>query len=90
MFLSCRVLFCNRVGYEDGVNFWGGSELVAPGGDSIARGKLLEQDLVVARVEEGDLRRERICAPLLRDENLSLTIAELQRIDSLRRCGDVD
>jgi predicted amidohydrolase len=90
MFLSCRVLFCNRVGYEDGVNFWGGSELVRPDGDSVYRGKLLEEDLVVARVEEGDLRRERICAPLLRDENLALTLAELQRIDSLRRSGNVD
>jgi len=30
MFLNCRVLYCNRVGYEDGVNFWGGSEYVAP------------------------------------------------------------
>jgi predicted amidohydrolase len=88
MFLSCRVLFCNRVGYEDGVNFWGGSELVTPGGESIARGKLLEEDLVIAAVEEGALRRERICAPLLRDENLSLTLAELERINALRRGSD--
>lgn len=88
MFLSCRVLFCNRVGYEDGVNFWGGSELVSPGGDSVARGRLLEEDMVIATVEEGELRRERICAPLLRDENLSLTLAELGRINALRRDGD--
>lgn len=87
MFLSCRVLFCNRVGYEDGVNFWGGSELVNPGGYSAARGKLLDEDLVIASIADGDLRRERICAPLLRDENLSLTLAELGRINSLRR-GD--
>lgn len=89
MFLSCRVLFCNRVGYEDGVNFWGGSELVNPGGDSVARGKLLEEDLVSGRVEEGDLRRERIFSPLLRDENLALTLTELQRIHT-RRGTDVD
>jgi predicted amidohydrolase len=38
MFLNCRVLYCNRVGYEDGINFWGGSEYVAPSGESLARG----------------------------------------------------
>ena len=26
--LSVYLLFSNRVGYEDGVNFWGGSEVV--------------------------------------------------------------
>lgn len=89
MFMSSRVLFCNRVGYEDGVNFWGGSEVVQPGGDTLVRGKLLEEDLVVVRVEDGELRRERIAAPLLRDENLSLTIAELQRIEAERRNANV-
>jgi predicted amidohydrolase len=80
MFLSCGVLFCNRVGYEDGVNFWGGSEVVAPGGTVVARGKLLEEDMVVARVARGALRRERIAAPLLRDENLLRTLGELERV----------
>ncbi len=90
MFLSCRVLFCNRVGYEDGVNFWGGSEVVRPCGDVAARGKLLNEDMVVTRVEEGELRRERICAPLLRDENLNLTMGELRRIKATRGASDVD
>ena len=90
MFLSCRVLFCNRVGYEDGVNFWGGSEVVRPGGDVAARGKLFEEDLVIAAVEVGELRRERIFAPLMRDESLPLTIRELERIAAARRLSDVD
>lgn len=89
MFLSSRVLFCNRVGYEDGVNFWGGSEVVRPDGDTLVRGKLLEEDLLIARVEGGELRRERIAAPLLRDENLALTLAELQRIAAERRNTNV-
>ncbi|MBT0663210.1 carbon-nitrogen hydrolase [Geobacter pelophilus] len=89
MFLSCRVLFCNRVGYEDGVNFWGGSEIVRPGGDSTVRAKLLEEELITARVDDGELRRERIFAPLLRDENLELTIRELRRIEEERRSAHV-
>lgn len=81
-FLNARVLYCNRVGYEDGINFWGGSEAVAPCGTSIARGRLLEEDLIYADINEGDLRRERILSPLMRDENLPLTIRELQLIES--------
>jgi predicted amidohydrolase len=84
MFLNCRVLYCNRVGFEDGVNFWGGSEYVAPSGESLARGRLLEEDSVAATIDEGALRRERIFSPMLRDENLFVTMQELRRIERER------
>jgi predicted amidohydrolase len=84
MFLNCRVLYCNRVGFEDGVNFWGGSEYVAPSGESLVRGRLLEEDSVAATVDEGALRRERIFSPMLRDENLFVTMQELRRIERER------
>ena len=80
MFLNCRVLYCNRVGYEDGVNFWGGSEYIAPSGESVVRGKILEEDSVTALLDEGSLRRGRIFSPMLRDENLFVTLQELRRI----------
>jgi predicted amidohydrolase len=80
LFLNCRVLYCNRVGFEDGVNFWGGSEYIAPSGKSIVRGALLEEDFVTVRVDEGALRRERIFSPMIRDENLFVTMQELGRI----------
>lgn len=80
LFLNCRVLYCNRVGFEDGVNFWGGSEYMAPSGESVVRGKLLEEDSVTAMVDEGALRRERIFSPMIRDENLFVTMQELRRI----------
>lgn len=83
-FLNARILYCNRVGYEDGINFWGGSEAVAPCGRSIARAKLMEDDLLFASLNEGELRRERILSPLMRDENLHLTIRELQHIEERR------
>jgi predicted amidohydrolase len=84
LFLNCRVLYCNRVGFEDGVNFWGGSEYVAPSGESLARGRLLEEDSVAAAIDEGALRRERIFSPMLRDENLFVTMQELRRIERER------
>lgn len=84
MFLNCRVLYCNRVGYEDGVNFWGGSESVEPTGVVSTRGKILEEDFVLVHVEEGALRRERIFSPMMRDESLSITMKELRRIEKER------
>lgn len=80
LFLNCRILFSNRVGFEDGVNFWGGSEYIAPSGESVVRGVLLERDFVIAKVDEGSLRRERIFSPMMRDENLFVTMQELGRI----------
>jgi len=84
MFLNCRVLFCNRVGYEDGVSFWGGSEIVAPSGSVTSRARILEADFLVADVDEGSLRRERIFSPMMRDESLSITMNELRRIERER------
>lgn len=84
MFLNCRVLYCNRVGYEDGVVFWGGSEYVNPAGQASVRGAIFAEDSVMATVSEGELRRERIFSPMLRDENLFVTMQELRRIERER------
>ncbi|HEY6838276.1 MAG TPA: nitrilase-related carbon-nitrogen hydrolase [Geobacteraceae bacterium] len=83
-FFNCRVLYCNRVGYEDGVNFWGGSEVVDPSGGVTVRGELLVEDFVTAAVEEGALRRERLFSPMMRDESLFITMKELRRIEKER------
>ncbi len=42
----------------------------------------MDEDLVYATINEGELRRERILSPLMRDENLPLTIRELQLIEN--------
>jgi predicted amidohydrolase len=73
-------VYANRVGYEDGACFWGGSEVVGPTGASLAKARYLEEDLLVAEVDAGTLRRARIANPLLRDERLDLTLREVERI----------
>lgn len=85
-FLTCRVIYVNRVGYEDGVSFWGGSHVVAPSGDLFATAPEFEPSLILATLAEAELRRERITSPLLRDENLCITLQELGRIDRERSC----
>lgn len=74
------VVYANRTGFEDGVGFWGGSEIVDPTGARLAKAKYYEEDLIVAPVNLKVARRQRLAAPLLRDEDLDLTIHELVRI----------
>ncbi|MBI4571856.1 MAG: carbon-nitrogen hydrolase [candidate division NC10 bacterium] len=77
---TCFVVYANRVGYEDGACFWGGSEVVGPTGQSLAKARYLEETLLATEVEPGALRRARVANPLLRDERLELTLRELQRL----------
>ena len=77
---SLFMIYANRCGYEDGVGFWGGSEIVDPFGQRIAKAKYYDEDFIVTDVAFEAVRRKRTMAPLLRDEDLDLTINELMRI----------
>ena len=79
-FLTTFFLYCNRVGYEDGANFWGGSMVIAPNGDIVAQEEDADEALVTATLELGEVRRQRLANPLLRDERVELTINELRRV----------
>jgi len=77
---SVSLVYSNRVGFEDGVGFWGGSEILDAAGERVAKASYYEPDLVVGEVRSKVARRRRVAAPLLRDEDLDLTINELIRI----------
>jgi predicted amidohydrolase len=83
--LTSYVVYANRVGYEDGACFWGGSEVVTPGGETLAKARYLEEDLLLAEMDPGGLRRARMANPLLRDERMELTLRELSRIIQARQ-----
>jgi predicted amidohydrolase len=74
------VVFCNRVGVDESISFWGGSEVVAPTGETLFRAPLYDDGLFTVDVTLGDVRRERIALPLLRDERPELQLRELARI----------
>jgi hypothetical protein len=78
--LSTYIAFCNRVGFEDGVGFWGGSQVVGPDGDVVAAGKQFEEDLVVARIDENEIRRARRFSRHVLDEDMRIVEQELKRI----------
>lgn len=73
-------LFVNRVGFEDGVGFWGGSEIIDPGGKQELKLPYFEEELQTAEISMGKVRRARLRTPLLRDEKLDFAINELLRI----------
>jgi predicted amidohydrolase len=81
---SLFITYANRVGFEDGVGFWGGSEILAPTGARLAKAKYYEEDLIASEVTLKTARRQRVASPMLRDENLDITINELQRIREQR------
>lgn len=70
----------NRVGYEDGLNFWGGATLFDPNGELLAKGPYYEESLTLAEIDLHQLHRTRTALPLLRDERTSLVQRELARI----------
>lgn len=90
-FLNIPVIFANRVGFEDGVCFWGGSRLVGPSGRANVVGPELEPSLIFADIDPRETRLQRILAPLHRDERIHVTLDELRRIhDERTRCEGED
>lgn len=74
------VVFCNRVGIDESISFWGGSEVIAPTGQTVFGAPLYDEGLYTVDIDLGDVRRERIALPLLRDERPELEVRELARI----------
>ncbi len=76
------VAHANRVGYEDGLHFWGGSTVYDPNGELLAKGPYHEEGLTLAEVDLNQLHRTRARLPLLRDERTALVLRELSRMQA--------
>jgi predicted amidohydrolase len=74
------VVFVNRVGIDESMTFWGGSEVIGPSGEPIFSAPFFDDDVYLVDVNLEDVRRERIALPLLRDERLELQARELGRV----------
>jgi predicted amidohydrolase len=74
------VVHSNRVGFEDGLNFWGGSTIYNPNGELIAKAPYFEETLLISEIDLNQMHRTRARLPLLRDERTALTMHELRRI----------
>ena len=83
--LTSFLLYCNRVGFEDGVGFWGGSRALGPDGSLLGDIAGVDECLQIHRLDLAAVRRARIANPLLRDERHDVNDAETER---LRRAVD--
>jgi predicted amidohydrolase len=74
------VAHANRVGFEDGLNFWGGSTVFDPNGRLLVQGPFHEEALLQTEADLNQLHRTRARLPLLRDERTALVQREMARI----------
>ncbi len=74
------VVFCNRVGVDESLSFWGGSEVIGPTGAGVFSAPMFDEGLFLVDVDLADVRRERIGLPLLRDERPELVAREWRRL----------
>lgn len=74
------LVFANRVGVEDGLMFFGGSELTAPDGIPIKKAPYFDEDVVHAEIDLLKLKHARINTTLLSDEKLHILVEEFSRL----------
>ncbi len=74
------VVHTNRVGFEDGLNFWGGSTIYDPNGDLVVQAPYHEEAVTLGVIDLNQFHRTRARLPLLRDERTALVMREMERI----------
>lgn len=77
---STYIVFVNRVGVEETVTFWGGSQVIDPAGNVAYAAPLLDEGLHVVEIDLANVRRERAALPLLRDERPDFVARQIDRI----------
>lgn len=77
---QCWVLFCNRVGTEEGARFWGGSRVLDPQGNVVAEAARWEPELLIADIDIDIARVRRHEVPLLAEARLGLISREVNRL----------
>ncbi len=79
---TAYLAYVNLAGVEDGLQFWGGSRLVSPAGDVLAKAKYDEEDFVTCEVDYSDLRTAETFIPTLKDLRPEL-------FDKLKECSEL-
>lgn len=79
-FSTAFVLYCNRVGFEDGVVFAGGSFIYDPWGERLLRGPDLEPAFLIQEIDLENLNRARKTWSFLRDDRPEVIFNSLQNL----------
>jgi predicted amidohydrolase len=81
--LGVYLAFVNRIGVEDGVNFWGGSELMQPSGEPCVVAKFFDSDLCFATLDPSQVRQARQLSRHFLDEDRLLTQKLISRLSGI-------
>lgn len=79
-YFNFYLFFAHRVGFEEGLAYYGGSAIFNPWGEEEVSGPYFEEALITALIDEEVWLRKNSLLPLRRDEDLNLVLKELQRI----------
>jgi predicted amidohydrolase len=79
-FFQAFVFYCNRVGFEDGKSFAGGSFIFNPGGQLLIQAPYVDEDFLIKSVDLKDIRRFRKNRPYKRDEKPEVILEAFKRI----------
>ncbi len=79
-FSSAFVIYCNRVGFEDGKHFAGGSFIFNPMGQLLSRASYFDEEFLVQDLNLDEIRETRKKWPYKRDEKPEIILESLQRI----------
>jgi NAD+ synthase (glutamine-hydrolysing) len=77
--LNVYMIFSNRVGVEDGVSFWGGSDVIDPHGLEIAQAKLFDEEMITAELDSKQVQRARRASRHFLDERPELVMRALRK-----------
>ena len=78
-FSSSFVIYCNRVGFEDGKSFAGGSFIYSPEGTSIGRASYIDEDLLIKELDLSLLKQARQKLMYKRDNKPEVILKNLYK-----------
>ncbi|MGB9893222.1 MAG: nitrilase-related carbon-nitrogen hydrolase [Candidatus Saccharicenans sp.] len=79
-FSSAVVIYCNRVGFEDGATFAGGSFIYSPYGKLITKLPYLDEDFIVQEIDLEEIKMARKSWPFKRDDRPEVIWRSLKSI----------
>jgi len=79
-FSTVFLIYCNRVGFEDGKHFAGGSFIFNPAGEMIARAAYVDKDFLFYEINLDEVREIRRKWPYKRDDKPEIILEALKRI----------
>jgi len=78
MIYGVYIVMVNRVGFENGINLWGGSAVFKPGGNVVCEGSQFLEELIIAEIDLNDIRDAHLSYPIVRDQKTDILFGRIR------------